>query len=123
MSTVNYIHGNIYERNIEDLNPDRNQARKFFCPDAHAELCRSISAVGLIQPITVTSVDGELQIVSGERRWRAAKAAGLEFAQVRFIDQNVSAISLIVECHSAPLPADGKASPRPIVKTAHIFSI
>lgn len=58
--------------------PNSRQPRRVFDDDAHAELVASIRAVGLLQPIIVRPADGgRYELVMGERRWRAAEAAGL----------------------------------------------
>jgi len=59
-----------------DLNP--YQPRTNFDAEALNELSESIKRLGIIQPITVRSVDGKFQLISGERRLRAAKLAGLK---------------------------------------------
>lgn len=64
---------------IESLIANSNQPRKEFNKAALEELVASIKIHGLIQPITVRSMgDGNFQIISGERRYRASKLAGLE---------------------------------------------
>lgn len=61
-----------------DIEPNRNQPRKFFGQDALDELASSITEHGIIQPIIVRKKDnGFYEIIAGERRWRAAKMAGL----------------------------------------------
>ncbi len=60
-----------------DIEPNREQARKIFDQDSLQELSESIKMYGLIQPIVVTEKDGYYSIIAGERRWRAAKMAGL----------------------------------------------
>lgn len=62
---------------VSHLRPHPNQPRRRFDPPALAELAESIRRRGLIQPVLVRSHDGGFQIVAGERRWRAAQAAGL----------------------------------------------
>ena len=66
-------------RNLKlmDIEPNRDQARKIFDQDSLQELAESIKMYGVIQPIVVTEQDGYFSIVAGERRWRAAKIAGL----------------------------------------------
>jgi ParB family chromosome partitioning protein len=59
-----------------DVNP--NQPRKVFDSSALQELAASIKASGVIQPVVVRRVNGSYQLVAGERRWRAARQAGLE---------------------------------------------
>ena len=62
---------------IIDIEPNREQARKVFDQDTLQELADSIKMYGIIQPIVVTEEDGYYSIIAGERRWRAAKIAGL----------------------------------------------
>ncbi len=63
---------------ITDIEPNREQARKIFDEEAISELAESIKMYGVIQPIVVTKKDGYYSIIAGERRWRAAKVAGLK---------------------------------------------
>ena len=62
---------------ITDIEPNRDQARKIFDEEAIQELSDSIKTYGVIQPIIVTKKDDYYSIIAGERRWRAAKKAGL----------------------------------------------
>lgn len=63
---------------INDIEPNRDQPRKDFDENALAELADSISQHGIIQPLLVRPLsDGAYQLVAGERRWRAARLAGL----------------------------------------------
>ena len=62
---------------IIDVEPNRNQARKMFDQEGLEELADSIKMYGIIQPIVVTDNNGYYSIIAGERRWRAAKIAGL----------------------------------------------
>ncbi len=62
---------------IIDIEPNKKQARKLFDQDSLQELSESIKLYGVIQPIIVTENDGYYTIIAGERRWRAAKMAGL----------------------------------------------
>ena len=66
-------------RNLKVINiePNRDQARKVFDQDSLQELAESIKMYGVIQPIVVTEKEGYFSIIAGERRWRAAKIAGL----------------------------------------------
>ena len=64
--------------NILEVEPNREQARKLFDQDSLQDLADSIKMYGIIQPIVVTQRDGYYSIIAGERRWRAAKLAGLE---------------------------------------------
>ena len=60
-----------------NIEPNRDQPRKKFNEEALEELSESIKKYGVIQPIIVTNKDEYYQIIAGERRWRAAKKAGL----------------------------------------------
>lgn len=69
----------INEIEIENIVPNPLQPRTHFDEDALAELAASIKELGIIQPITVRKVENEqFQIISGERRFRASKLAGLQ---------------------------------------------
>ncbi|MEG0876212.1 MAG: ParB/RepB/Spo0J family partition protein [Oscillospiraceae bacterium] len=71
---------------IEKVEPRREQPRSYFDEAALTELADSISKFGMIQPITVRRLDsGYFQIIAGERRWRAARLAGLSEVPVRVI--------------------------------------
>jgi ParB family chromosome partitioning protein len=65
------------EVDIDRLSPNDLQPRGLMDPAALEELSRSIVANGIIQPIVVRRVSDRFQIIAGERRWRAAKMAGL----------------------------------------------
>ncbi len=65
---------------LREIEPDKDQPRKEFSEEALAELAGSIAEHGLLQPIAVRpapSASGRYQIIAGERRWRAARMAGL----------------------------------------------
>ena len=62
---------------LSKIEPDRNQPRKNFKEDELNELAESIKNLGLIEPIVVQKRNDSYEIVTGERRWRAAKIAGL----------------------------------------------
>jgi ParB family transcriptional regulator, chromosome partitioning protein len=63
---------------IDQIDANPLQPRRFFQPDRLAELTQSIRANGIIQPLVVRKVGERYQLVAGERRWRAAKLAQLE---------------------------------------------
>lgn len=63
---------------IEELRPNRFQPRKNFADDDQKKLVASIKKNGIIQPIVVRKHDKGYEIIAGERRWRAAQAAGLQ---------------------------------------------
>ena len=63
---------------VIEIEPNRNQPRRNFPVESIEELAKSVERYGVIQPIIVTKQDGYYEIVAGERRWRAAKKAGLK---------------------------------------------
>lgn len=73
---------------IERIHPNPFQPRGIFTPESLAELAQSIRANGIIQPLIVRRHDNEYQLVAGERRWRAAKIAGLD--EVPVVVQDVA---------------------------------
>lgn len=83
---------------ITAVEPNRKQPRKNFNEDSLQELSDSIKQVGLIQPILVQDRKDHYEIVAGERRWRAAKMAGLKEVPViirDYTEQEIMEISLI----------------------------
>jgi ParB family chromosome partitioning protein len=72
-----------YELPTAAISPNPNQPRTVISKDAIDELADSIGKVGMLQPIIVRPFSDGYQIIAGERRWRAAKAAGLERVPVR----------------------------------------
>ena len=62
---------------VIEIEPNRNQPRKIFDNETLDELAESVKRYGVIQPIIVNKKDDYYEIVAGERRWRAAKKAGL----------------------------------------------
>lgn len=83
---------------ITEVEPNREQPRKKFDEDALLELAESIKQFGVLQPLLVQKRDGYYEIIAGERRWRAAKLAGLKEIPViikDFSEQEIVEISLI----------------------------
>ena len=83
---------------ITEVEPNREQPRKKFDEDGLIELADSIRQYGVLQPLLVQKRDGYYEIIAGERRWRAAKMAGLKEIPViikDFTDQEIVEISLI----------------------------
>ncbi|QGG46997.1 ParB/RepB/Spo0J family partition protein [Heliorestis convoluta] len=89
----------VSEITLEQIDPNPEQPRKNFEPEALAELASSIQEHGLIQPLVVRSVGkGRYQLIVGERRWRACKSIGLNKVPViikNWDDQKVAEIALI----------------------------
>ncbi|MEM9201576.1 MAG: ParB/RepB/Spo0J family partition protein [Actinomycetota bacterium] len=69
--------GTFREVAIDSVVPNRFQPRDHFDEETLASLAASIAEVGVIQPIVVRAVDDSYELIAGERRWRAAKRAGL----------------------------------------------
>ena len=83
---------------INDVEPNRGQPRKEFDEDSLLELSDSIKQFGILQPLLVQKKSNYYEIVAGERRWRAAKMAGLKEIPViikSYTDQELLVISLI----------------------------
>mgnify|MGYP002543259328 CR=1 FL=1 len=84
---------------LQKIEPNPLQPRKTFDPDELASLAESIRMHGIIQPLTVRKLpSGFYQIIAGERRWRAAKMAGLSEVPVLvkdLSDESAAAVSLV----------------------------
>ena len=81
-----------------EVEPNREQPRKKFDEDALLELADSIKQFGILQPLLVQKREDYYEIIAGERRWRAAKMAGVKEIPViikDFTDQEIVEISLI----------------------------
>jgi ParB family chromosome partitioning protein len=88
----------IFSCGIEELRPNRYQPRKNFNDDNQKQLVASVKNSGIIQPIIVRKFDKEYEIIAGERRWRAAQAAGLKDVPIvirEATDMEVAELSLI----------------------------
>lgn len=80
------------------IEPNKEQPRRNFDEDALIELAESIKQHGVLQPLLVQERKGYYEIIAGERRWRAAKLAGVKEVPViikNFTDQEILEISLI----------------------------
>lgn len=87
-----------HEIAIGEIDRNENQPRKIFDEKALAELAQSIKAHGVIQPIILTKKNNRYMIIAGERRWRAARMAGLKTipAVIRdYTEQEISEIAII----------------------------
>ena len=83
---------------INEVEPNTNQPRKAFDAAELEALAESINQYGMIQPITVRMIDGMYQIITGERRWRAARMAGLSEVPVLIItadDKKAAELALV----------------------------
>lgn len=83
---------------INEVEPNRDQPRKNFDEDALLELSDSIKQFGVLQPLLVRKRNDYYEIIAGERRWRAAKLAGVKEVPViekEYTDQEILEIGLI----------------------------
>ena len=91
--------GETAEIDIDRIVPNPTQPRKEFDEEALDELAESIRQLGIIQPLTVRKgADGRYVLISGERRWRAARRAGLAALPVyirEVDDENLHAMALV----------------------------
>ncbi len=91
---------------VNEIQPNPQQPRDIFEPDAFQELVHSVREFGVLQPIVVRPSDGGFQLIMGERRWRASKEAGL--AEIPAIirdttDENMLRDALLENLHRSDL--------------------
>jgi ParB family transcriptional regulator, chromosome partitioning protein len=93
---VTYEKGQLYMLAIGDIQPNPNQPRKYFDAEGLAELTGSVTDKGVLQPILVRlDEDGNIVLVAGERRLKAAQNAGLTEIPALFTDDNPEEVALI----------------------------
>jgi ParB family chromosome partitioning protein len=101
------IKNSMVELDIARVEPDRNQPRKTFDEDDLEELAESIKEKGILIPLLVRPQEDYYQIIAGERRWRAARKAGLKKVPViirdDMTDQEVVEVQLIENIQRADL--------------------
>ncbi|WP_294283641.1 ParB/RepB/Spo0J family partition protein [uncultured Chryseobacterium sp.] len=100
--------GNIVEIALDDIYPNSTQPRTYFDEKALNELAQSIKNLGVIQPITLRKDGEKFEIISGERRYRASKLAGLESipAYIRLVnDQELLEMALVENIQREDLDA------------------
>lgn len=101
------IKNSMVELDIARVEPDRNQPRKTFDEDELEELAESIKEKGILIPLLVRPQEDYYQIIAGERRWRAARKAGLKKVPViirdDMTDQEVVEVQLIENIQRADL--------------------
>lgn len=73
-----FLGGNVAEIDINHIEPNRSQPRKQFSETALEELAQSLRQYGMIEPVVVRQKEDYYELIAGERRWRAAKIAGLK---------------------------------------------
>lgn len=88
--------GGVMTARVSQLEPKGNQPRKYFDTEALSQLAESISVHGVLQPILVREIEsGRYQIIAGERRYRAAKMAGLSEVPVVTLEKTEAEIAEI----------------------------
>lgn len=92
-----YEKGQLYQISIIDFKPDPNQPRKYMDPQALEDLAASLKSVGILQPLLFRVEEGNpyLIIVAGERRYAAAKIAGLLVLPALCVEGNTAEIALV----------------------------
>ncbi|MDR1800566.1 MAG: ParB/RepB/Spo0J family partition protein [Lachnospiraceae bacterium] len=97
-STKSVAEGIVNELDIHSVEPNRDQPRKHFDEDPLHELADSIKQHGVLEPLLVRKKKDYYEIIAGERRWRAAKIAGLKKVPVivkDFTDEEASIVGLL----------------------------
>ncbi|QDP86329.1 ParB/RepB/Spo0J family partition protein [Chryseobacterium sp. SNU WT5] len=100
--------GNIMEVALDDIDPNISQPRTYFDEKALNDLAQSIKTLGVIQPITLRKDGNRFEIISGERRFRASKIAGLKSvpAYIRLVnDQELLEMALVENIQREDLDA------------------
>ena len=84
---------------LNDIKPNASQPRKIFDEEALSDLADSIREHGVIQPVLLRPAKKGYELVAGERRWRAARLAGLKEipAIVRDLDERTNAFYALIE--------------------------
>ena len=119
-----YEKGKLYDLDIAKVQPDPEQPRKFFDEQALAELAASIASHGVLQPILVREgVDGMFIIVSGERRYQAAKNAGLATIPAILTDGEPAEISIIENLLRENLTAIEEAEAVERLRALHDYAL
>ncbi len=106
------------------LEPNKEQPRKSFDSEKIDELAQSIKQYGIIQPIIVCKKDDYYRIIAGERRWRAAKKAGVKEVPVvvkEYSDREIAEISLIENIQREDLnPIEEALSYKQLIDDYHL---
>jgi len=119
-----YEKGKLYQLGLDRLVPDPEQPRKYFGEQALAELQASIVSHGVLQPILVREGSGgRFVIVSGERRYQAAKNAGLGTVPAILIDGDPAEIAIIENLLRENLTAIEEAEAIEKLKAGHDYGL
>jgi ParB family chromosome partitioning protein len=121
---VTYEKGKLYDLNIEDLQPDPEQPRKYFDEEALAELKASIEKHGVLQPVLVRlGADGALLLVSGERRYQASLLAGCQTVPAVFTTGEPAEISIVENLLRENLTAIEEAEAIERLRALHDYAL
>ena len=108
------IENSVAELKITEIEPNMGQPRKLFDDEKIKDLADSISENGMIQPIVVAKSEKSYKIIAGERRWRAARIAGLKTVPVvikdEIADQKILELALIENIQRQDLNAIEEAN-------------
>ncbi len=98
IESVDINDSGVTEVKLNDIEPNTGQPRKYFDDEKLAQLAESIKQHGVVQPLIVSRSGSAYKIVAGERRWRAARLAGLQTVPVivrDFSDRKIMEVALI----------------------------
>jgi ParB family transcriptional regulator, chromosome partitioning protein len=122
--SIVYEKGKLYELPLASVQPDPEQPRKYFDEQALAELSASIASHGVLQPILVREgMEGVFIIVSGERRYQAAKNAGMEIIPAILTDGEPAEISIIENLLRENLTAIEEAEAIERLRAQHDYAL
>ena len=121
---VLYEKGKLYHIAIANLQPDPDQPRKYFDEQALNELKASIEKHGVLEPVLIRKgANGDCLLVSGERRYQAAKAAGWQTVPAVFTDGDPREISIVENLLRENLTAIEEAEAIERLKTLHNYEL
>ena len=116
--------GGLKKLPLSQIEPNRGQPRREFSEEALKDLAASISQYGILQPLLVQKQDDHYVIVAGERRWRAARMAGLSEAPVNIVSyspQQTMEVALIENLQREDLtPLEEAAGYDELLRTYHL---
>lgn len=119
-----YTVGKMYVLNLADITVGSSQSRTYFDQQAMDELTASVKKYGVLQPVLVqTGTDGKFALVAGERRYRAAQAAGLETIPAILTDGDCNEISIVENLLRADLTVIEQAEALNALKTSHNYEL
>ncbi|MDD2273250.1 MAG: ParB/RepB/Spo0J family partition protein [Desulfuromonadaceae bacterium] len=123
IADYNFVHGIIYGIKCAAIQPNPNNPRKHISQDAMDTLVESIKSCGLVHAITFTLRGDQLEVVSGERRWRAFQNAGIEYIQAKYVDRDLEAIALAENFQREDLTPLEKAEFLLTLQTKHGYDL